>query len=92
MTRLCGSGIAVDPKHIERRKSRATVFKKRLNLLIIFGFIRLIAGQLDLKAKLPSVNLDFPLPFLLFQVQNLGEVMPHLLTYLPVVTDSRSIY
>lgn len=92
MTRLCGSNIAFDPKHIERRKSIATVVKKLSYLLVVFGFACRMAGQLDLELKPPNVDHDFPLPLFLFQVQNPGEVMPHFLFCLPVVTDGHSMY
>lgn len=91
LTGLCGSRVAVNPKHIERRKSRATVFKKLLYILVIFGFACVVTGQLDLKLKLPNVDLDFPFPLFLFQVQNPGELMPHFLCCLATVTDGRSI-
>ena len=91
MTRLCGSCVAVDPKHIEWRKSSTAVFKKILYLLIKFGFACAVAGQFDIEAKPPNVDLNFPLPLLLFQVQNPGEVMPHLLFRLAAITDGHSI-
>ena len=51
LTRLCGSRVAIDSKHIERRNSSTTVCKKLLYLLVIFGFACLRAGQLDLETK-----------------------------------------
>jgi len=91
LTRLCGSGLAVDPKHIERRETSATVLKKVLYILVVFSFAFLMASHFDLEAKLPSVDLDFPLPLFLFKVQNPGEVMPHFLFCLAAVADHRSI-
>lgn len=37
------------------------------------------------------MDLDFPLPLLLFQVQNPGEMVPHFLFCLAAVADGRSI-
>ena len=91
LTRLCGSHVTVDPKYIERRKNSVTVLKKILYLLVILSFACLVAGQLDLEAKLPNVSFDFPLPLFLFQVQNPGEVMLYLISCLAAVTDSHSI-
>ena len=91
LTRLCGSGVAVDPKYIKRRKSRATIFKEIVYLLVILGFARLVAGQLDLEAKPADADIDFPSPVFLFEVQNPGEVTPHFIVCLAAVTDDRSI-
>ena len=84
--------MAFDPKYIEWRKSIATLFKKLLYLLVIFGFAYYMASQLNLKAKLLSVNLDFLFSLLLFQVQNLGEIIAYFLFYLPAIINGRSIY
>ena len=51
----------------------------------------LMAGQFNLEFKSLNMDFDFPLSFLLFQVQNPYEAMPHLLACLPAVTNSRSI-
>lgn len=91
LAELRGSRVAIDPKHIERRKRRATVFKKFLYILIILGFACVVTGQLDLKFKPLNVDLDFPFPFFFFQVQNPGEMMSHFLGCLTTVTDGHSV-
>lgn len=62
LTGLCGSRVAIDPKHIERRESRTTVFEKLLYILVVFGFACVVTGQFDLKTKPSNVDLDFPIP------------------------------
>lgn len=88
LTRLCDSHVAVNFKYIEWRKISASFLKKFLHILVVFSFAHLMAGQIDLEAQLLNMNLDFPLPLLLFQIQNSGEVMLHFLFYLITVTDS----
>lgn len=90
-TRLCGRRVAVDSKSIERRKISAPLLQKILHVLVVFGFARLVAGHIDLEAQPPNMDLDFPLPLLLWRVQNPGEVMPHFLLGLVAVTEGRSI-
>lgn len=44
LTRLCGSHVAVDSKHIKWRKSCVTISQKILYLLVIFSFAHLMAS------------------------------------------------
>ncbi len=59
---LCGSRVAVDPKHIEWSKSSTAVFKKILYLFVIFSFACVAAGQFDFEAKPPNVISTYYFP------------------------------
>ena len=88
LTKLRGSRVNIDFKHIEQRKHRATVFKKFLCIFIILDFACVVTDQFDFKFKPLNVNLDFSF---FFQVQNSDEMMPHFFCDLITITDGHFV-
>ena len=84
--------VVVDAQPAEKWIGGLTVLEELSHILLILGFARLVAGELDFEYEPPDVNLDLPcLPVCTLQVQYPGEVVAHFLFRLPAVTDGGSV-
>ena len=67
LIKLRDNRVVIDFKYIERKKRRATVFKKFFYIFIIFGFACVVTDQFDFKFKFLNVNFDFSFLFFFFR-------------------------
>lgn len=63
------------------------VLEKIIHFLVLFGFTRLVAGQLEFEFEPPHVNFILPFSIPPVQLQNPHEVVSHFIFCLSVVAD-----